>query len=145
VLADARGVTLERIAVAAATRGGAREHVALLDRDVGEHGAEEALVVAAGGEPDAVRQRGQSALDAPRDRACSVAGVGHDGALGGGQRGALLDAAAAAEPPGPTGVGADRVLRRDDWAQSLLALERLHREAHAEDRRRAVGAVAAVA
>ena len=145
VLADVGGVALQRVAVAAAAGRRPGEHVALLDRHVGEDRAEEALVVGAAVQPHAVRDRRQAALDAPGDRARAVAAVGDDGPLRLRQRRALLHAAAAAEAARAAGVGEDLVAGREDRAEPLLALQGLHRQPDAEHRRRAVGAVAAVA
>src|SRR5439155_19757548 len=83
--------------------------------------------------------------DSPRDRAGAVAAVGLHGPLRAGQGASLLRAAAAAEPARAARVGKDRVLARQDRSQPLLALERLDRLADAEDARRHVRAVLAVA
>src|SRR5437899_54172 len=54
---------------------------------------------------------------------------------------ALLDAAPSSEAPGACGVDQDPVARRQHRGESLLALERLHRQADPEHRRRRVTAV----
>ena len=88
---------------------------------------------------------GQAAVDAPRDRAGAVAHVRHDGRP---RPRAGSPPFSTPQPPrnlpGPARVGEDLVAGRQDRAEPLLAFERLHGEADAEDRRRRVRAVLAV-